>query len=109
MNFLDQLKALDINDIGRWPLLFRVLLIAIVFVAVTGGGTYYFVMKSQIPDLERARAEEGKLKTEFEARQRKAANFDAYRQQLDDMQRSFGHMLRQLPGETEVSGSIAQA
>ena len=102
MNFLEELQNLDFNDIGRWPLLFRVLLIVIVFVAVTGGGTYYFVMKSQIPDLERAQKEEDKLKGEFEARQRKAANFDAYSQQLEDMQRSFGHMLRQLPGETEV-------
>ena len=102
MNFLEQLRKLDANDIGRWPLLFRALLIGILFVAVVGGGTYIFVIKSQLPELERAEQKEAELKTTFETRQRKAANFEAYKTQLEDMQRSFGAMLRQLPGRTEV-------
>jgi type IV pilus assembly protein PilO len=102
MNFLEQLRKLDANDIGRWPLLFRALLIGILFVAVVGGGTYIFVVKSQLPELERAEQKEAELKTTFETRQRKAANFEAYKAQLEEMQRSFGAMLRQLPGRTEV-------
>lgn len=102
MNFFEQLRKLDANDIGRWPLLFRALLIGIIFVAVVGGGTYVFVIKSQLPELERAEAKEAELKTTFETRQRKAANFEAYKAQLEEMQRSFGAMLRQLPGKTEV-------
>jgi type IV pilus assembly protein PilO len=102
MKFLEQLKKLDANDIGRWPLLFRALLIGILFVAVVAGGTYMFVWRSQLPELDRAEKKELTLKTEFEAKQRKAANFEAYKVQLDDMQRSFGAMLRQLPGKTEV-------
>jgi type IV pilus assembly protein PilO len=102
MKFLEQLRKLDANDIGRWPLLFRALLIGILFVAVVGGGTYIFVVKDQIPELERAEQKELELKTTFETRQRKAANFEAYKAQLEEMQRSFGAMLRQLPGKTEV-------
>jgi type IV pilus assembly protein PilO len=102
VNFLEQLRKLDANDIGRWPLLFRALLIGILFVAVVGGGTYVWVVRSQLPDLDRAEKKELELKATFEAKQRKAANFDAYKAQLDDMQRSFGAMLRQLPGKTEV-------
>ena len=102
MKFFEQLKKLDANDIGRWPLLFRALLIGILFVAVVAGGTYMFVWRSQLPELDRAEKKELTLKTEFEAKQRKAANFEAYKLQLDDMQRSFGAMLRQLPGKTEV-------
>ena len=102
MKFFEQLKKLDANDIGRWPLLFRALLIGILFVAVVGGGTYVWVVRAQLPELERAEKKELELKATFETKQRKAANFDAYKAQLDDMQRSFGAMLRQLPGKTEV-------
>jgi type IV pilus assembly protein PilO len=102
VKFLEQLRKLDANDIGRWPLLFRALLIGILFVAVVAGGTYMFVWRTQLPELDRAEKKELTLKTEFEGKQRKAANFEAYKVQLDDMQRSFGAMLRQLPGKTEV-------
>jgi type IV pilus assembly protein PilO len=61
-----------------------------------------FVVKEEIPLLERAQQEEQELRSTFEDRQRKAANFDAYRAQLADIERDFGAMLRQLPGKTEV-------
>lgn len=102
MNFLDQLRELDINDIGRWPLLFRAILIGIIFVVVAGGLSYYTVVREKFPRLEQATAEEESLKATFERKQRKAANYDDYRDQLDEINRSFGAMLRQLPGETEI-------
>ncbi len=102
MNFIEQLQSLDTNDIGRWPLLFRALLIGIIFIAVVGGGGYYFVVKKQVPRLERVEKQEQDLRKTFENRQRKAANLAAYKAQLDEMQGSFGAMLRQLPGKTEV-------
>lgn len=102
MNFLEQLRSLDANDPGRWPLLFRALAIALIFVLVIGGGIYLFVVKEQLPILERVEREEQELRGTFEQKQRKAANFAAYRAQLAEMERSFGAMLRQLPGKTEV-------
>lgn len=102
MNFLEQLRELDINDIGRWPLLFRAILIGLIFVVVAGGLSYYTVVREKFPRLEQAVAEEASLKKTFERKQRKAANYDAYREQLDEINRSFGAMLRQLPGETEI-------
>lgn len=102
MNFFDELQSLDINDIGRWPLLFRVLFISLAFVLVVGGGYYQFVHKAVLPTLAMAEAEETKLKQEFERKQKKAANLDAYKAQLEEMTANFGTMLRQLPGETEI-------
>jgi type IV pilus assembly protein PilO len=106
MTFLEQLGNLDRNDIGRWPLLFRGLLIGIIFVVVTLGLSYYFIWNGQRPQLLQAEQEEKELRETFERRQRKAANFDAYKQQLGEMERTFGAMLRQLPGETEVPNLI---
>lgn len=106
MNVLEELKTLDANDVGRWPLPFRAAVIAIVFVAVIGFGTYWFIIGDKGPLLERAKAEEQTLRTTFESKQRKAANYDAYRAQLAQMEQSFGTMLRQLPGETEIPSLI---
>ncbi len=55
-----------------------------------------------MPRLERVQQEEQELRLSFEQKQKKAANFDAYRQQRDEIERSFGTMLRQLPGKTEI-------
>ncbi len=102
MNFLEELQNLDFNDIGRWPLVFRALFIGLFFVVTIAGGFYYFVFTSQMPRLERAEQEELELRASFEQKQKKAANFDAYQDQLAEIERSFGTMLRQLPGKTEI-------
>ena len=102
MSIIDDLRSLDTNDPGRWPLPIRVGAVAVLFVAVVAFGIYMFVIKDEVPLLKRAQAEEVTLRTQFEDRQRKAANFDAYRAQLAEIERDFGAMLRQLPGQTEV-------
>lgn len=101
-DLLEQLKALDVNDIGRWPFVFRAAVIVLLFVAVVAGGFYMKVVREEMPRLERAEREESDLKQNFETRQRQAANLDAYKVQLEEMERSFGTMLRQLPNQTEV-------
>ena len=102
MSIIDDLRALDTNDPGRWPLPFRVAAVAIAFVAVIAIGIYYFVWLDDKPTLDREKRKETELRAAFEDRQRKAANFDSYRTQLAEIERDFGAMLRQLPGKTEV-------
>ena len=106
MNLVDELKSLDLNDVGRWPLAFRAAVIAIVFVVVSGLGIYWTIIEDKAPLLERAEQEEAELFLTFENKQRKAANFDDYVKQLAEMEQSFGTMLRQLPGETEIPSLI---
>jgi len=74
----------------------------VVFCAVVAFGVYMFVIKAELPSLERSELQEQELRATFEERQTKTANFDAYRAQLAEIERSFGTMLRQLPGRTEV-------
>jgi type IV pilus assembly protein PilO len=102
MNFLEELKRLDTRDVGRWPLLFRALAIGLIFAVATGALLYLIVWSKQIPRLEQARQEQADLWKTFEDKQRKAANLEAYKAQLVEIERSFGAMLRQLPGKTEV-------
>jgi type IV pilus assembly protein PilO len=99
---LDQLRNLDPNDPGRWPLGVRIGTIALLFVLAATAGYYFMVWKSLHPLLLEARAKETELWTTLDAKARKAANLHAYKAQLAEMEKSFGAMLRQLPNKTEV-------
>lgn len=96
-----QFSNLDPDNIGNWPILVRTLIVLAVCAAVLGAG-FYFDTQDQIAALERVEAQEDRLKREFEEKQRRAANLDAYKAQMVEMEESFGTMLRQLPGRTEV-------
>jgi type IV pilus assembly protein PilO len=106
MNLVEELQSLDVNDVGRWPFGFRAAVIAIVFVLVVGVGIYFKVLEDQVPRLQREQDTEKTLRVTFENKQKKAANYDAYKAQLAQMEQSFGTMLRQLPGETEIPSLI---
>jgi type IV pilus assembly protein PilO len=106
MNIVDELQSLDVNDVGRWPAAFRGAVIAIVFVAVVGMGIWFTIIKDKRPQLQRAEDDEQQLRLTFENKQRKAANYDAYKDQLTQIEQSFGTMLRQLPGKTEIPSLI---
>jgi type IV pilus assembly protein PilO len=106
MNVVEELQSLDVNDIGRWPPAFRFAVIVIVFLGVLGLGIWFTIIKDKRPQLQRAQEDEISLRTTFENKQRKAANYDAYKAQLAQIEQSFGTMLRQLPGETEIPSLI---
>ena len=99
---LDDLKNLDINNVGAWPLPIKGVAFALMFVAVLGLG-YWFESRNQLPELDQARKQELDLKETFKTKAAKAANLEAYKQQLEEMKQSFGAMLRQLPNKTEVA------
>ena len=102
MNLLEELRSLDPRDPGRWPLPARAGAVAVAFVALSVLGIYFLVWNEQRPELQRHQAEEQQLRQEFRDKHAKAVNLELYKQQLKDIERSFGALLRQLPGKTEV-------
>jgi type IV pilus assembly protein PilO len=102
MNLLEELRSLDPREPGRWPFAFRAGAVVLAFVAVSVGLIYYFVWTEQRPELQQREAEEQALRAEFRTKHAKAVNLEVYKQQLKDIERSFGALLRQLPGKTEV-------
>jgi type IV pilus assembly protein PilO len=101
-NVIDQIRELDPNDPGRWPFVFRIGAMALIFLIATVALGYFLAWKPKKPELDAARAEEQTLLTTLEGKARKAANLDAYKAQLAEMEQSFGAMLRKLPNKTEV-------
>lgn len=101
-NLVEQLKDLDPNDPGRWPGVVRVGVITIAFVVALAALIYFMAWKPKKPEIDAKRAEETTLLATLEQKAKKAANLDAYKVQLAEMEQSFGAMLRKLPNKTEV-------
>jgi type IV pilus assembly protein PilO len=101
-SFVDQLRDLDPNDPSRWPLPYRLGAIALIFVVAVSAMAYFMAWKPKKPELDSARDQEMALLQTLEQKARKAANLDAYKAQLAEMEQSFGAMLRKLPNKTEV-------
>ena len=101
-NFIDELRDLDPNDPSRWPLPYRIGAIVMIFIVAAGVLSYFMAWKPKKPELDTARAQETQLLQTLEQKARKAANLDAYKAQLAEMEQSFGAMLRKLPNKTEV-------
>ncbi len=95
------LNNLDISNIGSWPLIVKGVLVAVVAVAVLAAG-YFLDIQVQQENLDRIISEEKRLKGDFEIKQAKASNLEAYKAQMVEMEDSFGAMIRQLPSKTEV-------
>ena len=102
MSILDDIKSLDPNDPGRWPMPVRAGFVALCFLVLAAGLFYFIVWSDQKPRLDQANAEEQELRETFKTKHSKAVNLTVYQQQLADIERSFGALLRQLPGRTEV-------
>mgnify|MGYP001827605468 FL=1 len=99
-----KLEDLDVNDlkqIGTAPLPIKIGIVVVLCIALAVA-VYFLDTTKQKADLEKVIAEETQLRNIFVGKQAKAANLEAYKQQLEEMRTSFGTLLRQLPNETEI-------
>jgi type IV pilus assembly protein PilO len=102
MNLIEELRSLDPRDPGRWPLAVRASAVGLCFIVLSVVLAYIFVWDAQVPELQKREDTEQALRTEFKTKHAKAVNLEVYKTQLKDIERSFGALLRQLPGKTEV-------
>lgn len=113
MSFADtveSLKEFDVNDLdfneaGIWPTPVKVILCLLLFGAVVFAG-YHFHIKELNEQLASVEAKEATLRKSFEKKASQAANLDAYRAQIEEMDQTFGALLKQLPADTEVPGLL---
>jgi len=107
LNEID-LSNIDVNDIkkiGSAPNIVKAILIILLCIIVGGAGLF-FDTKKQFEELDKIEKKELSLRNIFDEKQSKAANLDAYSQQLDEMKQSFGALLRQLPNKTEIESLL---
>ena len=102
---LEELQSLDTQNPGAWPVYVRIGSAVILALLLMGAG-FYFLIQPKLEELDREKATEESLFSDFETKQRKVAALDAYKAQLVEMEKSFGAMLRQLPSRTEVANLL---
>lgn len=101
MNFFNDIRNLDRNNIGGWPASVKIFFTGLLFVALVLLGWKFYISDQQ-DALTVVAAKEDALKSEFSTKQAKAVNLEALQQQLDEMQDMLRQLLRQLPGKTEM-------
>ena len=99
------LGDLDFENVGSWPAAIKGIIFTVLLGGVLAAGYYYHIEELQL-QLAKVEAVEVKLRQEFEKKAFQAANLDAYRQQMVEMEESFGALVSQLPSETEVPGLL---
>jgi type IV pilus assembly protein PilO len=98
---LNELRDLDFNDIGSAPSSVRYVILGTLLVIILGIG-YWLLIKAKTEQLEIVQQKELTLRVDFENKQEKAANLEAYEVQLAEMQELLETMFRQLPSKTEM-------
>ena len=98
-------NSLDFDNVGSCPIPLKLFIWALLLIAVLAAGYYYHIEELQ-NQLAKVEKQEVELKKDFEKKAFQAANLDAYRQQMVEMEESFGALVSQLPSDTEVPGLL---
>jgi type IV pilus assembly protein PilO len=103
----EDFRCLGNSDPGTWLPIPKWTVLSLVLVAIVllGG---YLVLQDQFSALEAAETREGTLKAEYEEKRGLVINLDLYRQQRDEVEKSFGALLKQLPNKTEVEALLVE-
>jgi len=102
---LDDLNNLNLKDLANAQMSVKATLLAMLFVAIVFAG-YWFAWSGQLDALNAAKQEEMSLRDTYMNKKRQAINLDAYKQQLKDIERSFGALLKQLPNKSEMDALL---
>jgi type IV pilus assembly protein PilO len=102
---LDQFKYLNPKDPGTWPALPKLLALIVTLVALVTAG-YLVDWQGQVDELAAGAEQEAKLKEEYKGKKQLAVNLDLYRQQLREIDSSFGALLKQLPNKSQMDALL---
>jgi len=104
-DLLEQFKYLNPKDPGTWPVLPKLLALIATLAALVAAG-YFLDWQSQVEQLDAGAAEEAKLKDEYKGKKQLSVNLDLYRQQLREIDSSFGALLKQLPNKSQMDALL---
>lgn len=102
---LDDLRRLDPKKIGSWPAMPKLAVLLFVLLLIVAG-SYWFDWKAQVEQIDSEKAKEDQLRTTFVDKKKQALDLPAYRKQLEDIEKQFGALLRQLPGKSEMDALL---
>lgn len=98
---LQDLQNIDPNDPSSWPLPLKLIGIGLIAIGLLAAG-WFFLIKGELEELERIERTEQDLKKQYMTKKALAINLPLYKQQMQEMELTFGSLLRQLPDSAEV-------
>jgi type IV pilus assembly protein PilO len=104
-DLLAQFRNLNARDPGSWPPLPKFALLAALLVGILVVA-YFWDWQDQLDALEAGRQQEVKLKDEYKIKKAQSVNLDLYRQQLQEIESSFGALLKQLPNKSQMEALL---
>lgn len=104
MKFED-FNNIDPKNMGSLPLSVKAVLLGTIFVLLVGGG-YWFIWKPAMEQLDEIAQKEVELRSIFMMKKKEAVNLPIYRQQMVDIERTFGALLKQLPDKAQMDGLL---
>jgi len=104
-DLLIELRQLDINQAGNWPVPIKIAVLAVLFIAIVIAG-YFLIWQDQTEMLEKIQAEEETLKNTYLIKKKSAVNLPALRVQLGEIEQSLSAMLKQLPDKSEMEALL---
>ena len=102
---LDEIRRLNIRDAGNWPMLPKVVVLAGIFLLIVIAGLF-LDWKDQWDALNASEQVEATLKKQYTDKKARAINFDLYVQQLNEVEQSFGALVKQLPNRSEIDALL---
>lgn len=104
---VDDFQNLNPNDPGSWPAAPKAAILLVLLLLILAIG-WYFVWSDQLADLDSKQREEETLKQQYLEKKAQAVNLDLYVQQLAEIDRSFGALLKQLPNKSEIESLLIE-
>lgn len=101
----EDFRSLDPKDVGNWPFVPKVVILAGLFVALLAAG-WWFDWNGQLEQLDAKAQEEVRLKEDYLNKKKQAVNLDEHRKQLAEIDKSFGALLKQLPNKSEMEALL---
>jgi len=102
---LDDFRRLSLREVGTWPVLPKALALAAIFLVIVVAGAL-LDWRDQFEALDAAQEVEAKLRVQYTEKKGKAINYDLYRQQLFEIEQSFGALVKQLPNRAEMDALL---
>ena len=103
----DDFRFLNPNDPGAWPPIPKMAALAGILLALVIAG-WWFLWSDQLVELETKQKEEETLKLQYLDKKKQAVNLDLYIEQLAEIDRSFGALLKQLPNKSEIEALLIE-
>jgi type IV pilus assembly protein PilO len=102
---LDDFNNIDFKNAGSLPMSVKLVLLSILFLILVALG-YWFLWSPELDEFDQAKAKEQDLRQVFLTKKAQAVKIDAYKQQMIDIEKTFGALLKQLPDKSQMDGLL---